>query len=165
MKDLLFIGEHPMQLEFRRATMNDATVIAQFSADMALETENLTLDRERVRRGVEAALRDPAKGFYVLAIADEKVIAQTMITFEWSDWSNGMRWWVQSVYVHPDYRRRGIYRGLFEHLRGMAEREEAVCCLRLYVHRENRAAQAVYQKLGFHETKYHLYEMDLPRTS
>ena len=153
-----------MQLEFRRASMNDATVIAQYNAAMALETENLALDRERVRRGVEAALRDPAKGFYVLAIADEKVIAQTMITFEWSDWSNGMRWWVQSVYVHPDYRRRGIYRGLFEYLGGLAREADTVFSLRLYVHRENRGAQAVYQKLGFHETKYYLYEMDLPRS-
>ncbi|MBI4478419.1 MAG: GNAT family N-acetyltransferase [Acidobacteria bacterium] len=153
-----------MQLEFRRATMNDATVIAQFNAAMALETENLTLDRERVRRGVEVTLRDPAKGFYVLAVAEEKVIAQTMITFEWSDWSNGMRWWVQSVYVHPDYRGRGIYRGLFEYLRGLAREAETVFSLRLYVHNENRGAQAVYQKLGFHETKYDLYQMDLPRS-
>ena len=152
-----------MTIEFRLATLDDADVIARFAADMALETENLTLDRERVRRGVEAALRDPSKGFYLLAVADGKVVGQSMATFEWSDWSDGMRWWVQSVYVHPDYRRRGIYRGLFEHLRGLAANEDAVCCLRLYVHRQNRSAQAVYQKLGFQETQYHLYEMDLPR--
>ena len=152
-----------MPIEYRLATSDDAEVIARSSAEMALETENLTLDRERVRRGVEAALRDPAKGFYLLAVADGNVVGQSMATFEWSDWSNGMRWWVQSVYVHPKFRRRGIYRGLFEHLRGMAMNQDAVCCLRLYVHHENRGAQAVYQKLGFQETRYHLYEMDLPR--
>ena len=152
-----------MTLEFRLATMGDAETIARFAADMALETENLALDRERVLRGVEAALRDPAKGFYLLAIADGTVAGQSMVTFEWSDWSNGMRWWLQSVYVHPAYRRRGIYRGLFESLREKARKESAVCCLRLYVHRGNRSAQAVYQKLGFEETQYHLYEMDLPR--
>ena len=152
-----------MTIELRHATMEDAETIARYAADMALETENLPLDRIRVRRGVEAALRDPSKGFYLLAVVDGKVVGQSMTTFEWSDWSNGMRWWVQSVYVHPEYRRRGIYRGLFEHLCGMAANDEAVCCLRLYVHRENRDAQAVYQKLGFQETRYHLYELDLPR--
>ncbi|MBI3933865.1 MAG: GNAT family N-acetyltransferase [Acidobacteria bacterium] len=154
-----------MQLEFRHATRNDADVIARFSADMALETENLALDRERVRHGVEAVLRDPAKGFYLLAVAEGIVVGQTMVTFEWSDWSNGMRWWMQSVYVATEFRRRGIYRGLFQHLRDMASSGNAVCCLRLYVHRDNRRAQAVYQKLGFQQTPYLLYEMDLPRHS
>ena len=152
-----------MTIEFRLANMDDAETIARYAADMALETENLTLDRQRVRRGVQAALQDPTKGFYLLALADGTVAGQSMVTFEWSDWSNGMRWWLQSVYVHPAYRRRGIYRGLFEHLRQKAAKEHAVCCLRLYVHRENFGAQAVYQKLGFQETQYLLYEMDLPR--
>jgi ribosomal protein S18 acetylase RimI-like enzyme len=152
-----------MLISYRQATIKDAEVIAHYAADMALETENLTLDRERVRRGVETALRDPAKGFYLLALADGKVVGQCMVTFEWSDWSNGMRWWLQSVYVHQDYRRQGFYRGLFEYLRTLAANADAVCCLRLYVHRENVGAQAVYQKLGFQETEFHLYEMELPR--
>jgi ribosomal protein S18 acetylase RimI-like enzyme len=151
-----------MQIAYRQATLDDAETIARYAADMALETERLNLDRERVRRGVEAALQDPAKGFYLLAIADGSVVGQSMVTFEWSDWSNGMRWWLQSVYVHPGYRRRGLYRGLFEHLRERAKMEGAVCCLRLYVHRENRNAQAVYHRLGFAETDYLLYEMELP---
>jgi ribosomal protein S18 acetylase RimI-like enzyme len=153
-----------MPIEFRRATRDDAAVIARYAADMALETENLQLDRDRVRRGVEAALVDSSKGFYLVAILDGAVVGQSMVTFEWSDWSNGMRWWVQSVYVHPDFRRRGIYRGLFQYLRTLAQAEGTVC-LRLYVDRDNRGAQATYQKLGFRETHYNLYEMDLPRSS
>jgi ribosomal protein S18 acetylase RimI-like enzyme len=151
-----------MALEFRLANRGDAETIAQYAADMALETEQLTLDRDRVRRGVEAALIDPAKGFYLLAEVDGKVVGQCMVTFEWSDWSNGMRWWLQSVYVHPDYRRLGIYRGLFTDLLRKAG-SERICCLRLYVHRENRSAQAVYHKLGLRETEYNIYEMELPR--
>jgi ribosomal protein S18 acetylase RimI-like enzyme len=152
-----------MQIVFRRGSIEDLEVIAGFAADMAHETENLTLDRDQVRQGVEAALQDPAKGFYLLAVVDGEVLGQSMVTYEWSDWSNAMRWWLQSVYVHPDYRRLGIYRGLYEHLRELARSEGAVCCFRLYVHRENSAAQAVYQRLGFQETKYLLYEMDLTR--
>jgi ribosomal protein S18 acetylase RimI-like enzyme len=152
-----------MPVEFRPAVMNDAEIISRYAANMALETENLVLDRERVRKGVEAALADPAKGFYLLAESDGMVVGQCMVTFEWSDWSNGMRWWLQSVYVHPSYRGRGVYRGLFEHLSERAKREYGVCCLRLYVHRENRIAQTVYRKLGFQETGYRLFEMELPR--
>lgn len=151
-----------MATDFRRASLDDAEVIARYAADMAEETENLHLDRQRVRHGVEAALQDPSKGFYLLAIAESKVVGQAMVTFEWSDWSNAMRWWLQSVYVHPQFRRRGIFRGLFEQLRAFAQAEGVICCLRLYVDRDNRGAQAVYQKLGFRETHYHLYEMELP---
>ena len=152
-----------MPTEFRRATLEDAEVVARYAADMALETENLRLDREQVRRGVEAALRDASKGFYVVAAAHGAVVGQAMVTFEWSDWSNGMRWWLQSVYVNPDFRRSGIFRGLLQMVRRLAQAEGTVCSVRLYVERENRAAQAVYTQLGFHETNYRLYEMDLPR--
>ena len=151
-----------MTIDFRRATETDANLIARYNAAMARETEHLELDGERVRRGVEAALRDPAKGFYVLALADGRVAGQCMVTFEWSDWWNGMRWWLQSVYVHPDYRGVGLFPKLFEHVRGLAASEGTVCCLRLYVERENHRAQRVYQKLGFRETSYHLYELEIP---
>jgi ribosomal protein S18 acetylase RimI-like enzyme len=151
-----------MPIEFRRANLSDAEVIARFCTAMALETEHLELDQERVHRGVVAGLQDPSKGFYLVAVAEGTVVGQTMITFEWSDWSNALRWWVQSVYVHPEFRRRGIYSGLFGHLAELAKAEGAVCAIRLYVHRENRVAQAVYRKLGFQETHYYLYEMDLP---
>jgi len=151
-----------MQIQFRRATLADADVIAQHGVAMALETENLELDPDRVRHGVEASLRDSSKGFYIVAVLDGKVAGQSMVTYEWSDWSNGVRWWVQSVYVSPEVRRRGVYRRLFQHLLELAKADGAVCGLRLYVHRENRVAQAVYQRLGFHETHYQLYEMVFP---
>lgn len=152
-----------MSIAYRRATIEDAPVIAQFSADMAMETENLALDRERVLSGAQAVLRDPSKGFYMLAVADGTVVGQSMITYEWSDWSNGMRWWVQSVYVRPEFRRRGIYRGLFGRLIKLAEEDGGVCAVRLYVHRSNQVAQAVYQKLGFADENYLVYGIELGR--
>jgi ribosomal protein S18 acetylase RimI-like enzyme len=153
-----------MATEFRRATLDDAEVVARYAADMALETESLKLDRERVRRGVEAALRDEAKGFYLLAVSDGAVVGQLMVTYEWSDWSNGMRWWLQSVYVHPEFQSRGIFSGLFERVRELAAADGGVCAVRLYVEHNNQRAQAVYRKLGFEETHYRLYEIELPRS-
>jgi ribosomal protein S18 acetylase RimI-like enzyme len=109
---------------------------------------------------VDAVLRDRSKGFYRVALLGDTVVGQTMITFEWSDWNNAIRWWVQSVYVRPEARRQGVYRRLFESLLAEAK-AEGVCGIRLYVHRENRAAQQVYQRLGFEHTHYHLYGLDL----
>ena len=59
---------------------------------MALETEALALDEPTVRKGVDALLRTPDKGFYVIAeAADGTPVGQLMVTSEWSDWNNG-RW-------------------------------------------------------------------------
>ena len=151
-----------MPIEYRRAVLKDAATVAQYAAAMAFETERLELDRSKVLRGVEAAILDPSKGFYLLAVADGMVLGQAMVTFEWSDWSNAMRWWLQSVYVHPGHRKKGVFRGIFDQLRSLALSEGTVCCMRLYVERENHGAQATYQKLGFGETHYLLYELDLP---
>lgn len=81
-----------------------------------------------------------------------------MVTSEWSDWRNGFFWWIQSVYVRPEYRRHGVYRSLHEHLRKLAQTEPNICGLRLYVERENERAQSTYSRLGMHETHYLLFE-------
>ena len=103
-----------MNIQIRRATTADAARIADHNAAMARETENVQLDPERLRLGVDAVLNDSAKGFYTVAEAEAQVVGQMMITFEWSDWRNGTFWWVQSVYVQPEYRRRGLYRRLYD---------------------------------------------------
>ena len=83
-----------------------------------------------------------------------------MITYEWSDWRNGCFWWIQSVYVHPDHRRRGVYRALDAHVRAEAKRDGNVCGLRLYVDRDNHVAQSVYASLEMQHSHYDLYEID-----
>jgi GNAT superfamily N-acetyltransferase len=154
-----------MNLLIRRAAVADASVIAEHNIAMALETENLQLDPERVRLGVEALIADPAKGFYIVAERDGQLAGQLMVTFEWSDWRNGMFWWIQSVYVRLAYRQQGIYRRLYRHLLDEAESRSDVCGLRLYVSEENPVAQQVYSRLGMHAAHYRMYEVDfvLPR--
>ena len=149
-----------MDIQIRRAILADAARIAEHNAAMARETENLELDRQRLRRGVEAVLNDPAKGFYTVAVADGQVVGQMMVTFEWSDWRNATFWWLQSVYVAPEYRRRGIYRRLYQHVLDEAKSRKDICGVRLYVSKENVAAQQVYERLGLKKALYEMCEVD-----
>lgn len=146
-------------LVLRPARESDAVTIARFNHAMARETEHLELDMPRLEAGVRALIADPSKGFYTLAEAGGEIVAQTMITFEWSDWRNANFWWIQSVFVAPGHRRRGIFRALYRHLEERARRE--ACGLRLYVETGNRRAQATYESLGMRKAVYDFYEVDL----
>ena len=145
----------------RPATPDDAAVIAGFNVALAAETEDHALDPAVVRRGVAALLADPAKGRYFVACpADDpggEPAGQIMVTREWSDWRNGDFWWVQSVYVAPPARGRGAFRALLGAVADAAGAAGAVG-LRLYVERENAAAQGVYARSGFAETPYRVWE-------
>lgn len=145
-----------MDLHIRRATPADAATVAEFNARLAWETEGKRLDPRTLAAGVAAVLADPAKGFYTVAERGGEVVGQVLVTYEWTDWRNGWYWWVQSVYVRADARRGGVFRALYRHLEAAAEADPAVVGLRLYVERENTAAQAVYRSLGMAEEPYHL---------
>ena len=147
-------------LRIRAATPADAEVIADFNAALAWETESLTLDRGRLRPGVAAVLLDPGKGRYWVAEIEGEVIGQLLLTFEWSDWRHGNFWWIQSVYVRPDSRGRGVFKALFNHVRTLAATTPEVCGLRLYVETHNTAAKVVYHRLGMKSTSYELLEID-----
>lgn len=127
---------------------------------MARETERRELDEQTVRRGVRAVLEDPRLGVYYVARLRGKVAGQMMVTYEWSDWRNGLFWWIQSVYVAPAHRGSGVYRALHHHVESRARHAPGVCGLRLYVESENTVAQRVYEKLGMQPTSYRLYEID-----
>ncbi|QYZ79465.1 N-acetyltransferase [Methanofollis formosanus] len=151
---------HEEQVHLRRGVATDAAVIAEYNIAMALETEAKILDPATVRRGVEAVIADPAKGFYLLAETDGLVVGQAMVTFEWSDWRDGLFWWVQSVYVHPDARRQGVFARLFGALEAEGRRRPEVVGLRLYVDQENLAAQKTYRRLGMAVSNYALMERE-----
>jgi GNAT superfamily N-acetyltransferase len=88
-------------------------------------------------------------------------VGQVMITYEWSDWRNGNIWWLQSVFVRPDWRGKGVFRALFEHVRKKAETTPGVCGIRLYMHSANSRARAAYENLGFNTTEYVVLETTL----
>lgn len=148
----------------RPARPEDLETLARFSAAMALETEGRHLDEVRLRRGIQAVLDSPARGFYLVAELNEPppgvVIGQLMVTYEWSDWRNATFWWIQSVYVEPAWRRLGVYRKMHETVLQEARQRGNVCGLRLYVERENTVAQTVYERVGLLPSTYRIYEAD-----
>ena len=151
-----------MEIRIREATITDVRSIVEFQQAMARETESVELDPPVVSRGVQAVFDDPARGRYFVAEAAGEVIASLLITYEWSDWRDGNVWWIQSVYVRPEFRRRGVYRRLYAYLKRLAAKERAVCGFRLYVERNNRRAQATYGAAGMERTHYAIYEQLKP---
>ncbi len=145
-------------MKIRRATPGDAEALSKFNQDMAYETEGVELIPEVIDAGVKTMIENPQMGFYLVAESDGVIAAALMTTTEWSDWRNGLFWWIQSVYVLPEYRRQGLYRKLYAQVKKMAENDSNVCGFRLYVEHDNTTAQKTYQSLGMDETNYKLYE-------
>lgn len=144
----------------RPATPADAAFLVEGNAQMALETESLELDLDRLGSGVRAMFDDPARGFYLIAEIAGRRAGQMMITYEWSDWRNGVFWWIQSVYTVPEFRRRGVFRALYAHAGMLARAQGSVCGLRLYVEAHNHSAQETYRRCGMQETVYRMFEVD-----
>jgi len=146
------------ELSVRKAELRDSAVIAGFNRSMALETEGKSLIAELVDAGVLRLLSDPSLGFYVVAEHRNKVIGCLMVTNEWSDWRNGLFWWIQSVYIEAAWRRQGVYRRLYDFIRQLAQADPGICGFRLYVEKENAVAQQTYASLGMGQTDYLVYE-------
>ena len=149
----------PQGLSIRKAGPADAGAISRFNQAMALETEGKALIPARVDAGVLGLLQQPSLGFYVVAAdADGRIVACLLVTHEWSDWRNGLFWWIQSVFVEAGWRRQGVYRGLYQFVRELAGADPQVCGFRLYVEKDNTVAQATYAALGMAPTDYLIYE-------
>lgn len=146
-----------MPLTVRAGTPADVEVIAEFNRRLAFESEHKQLEADVVRQGVAAVLADRNKGRYFLAEEDGQVRGQASITYEWSDWRNGWIWWLQSVYVHAEGRRRGVFAALYQHIRRIAHEERNVIGLRLYVEKDNVTAQATYRKMGMEPMPFLLF--------
>lgn len=151
-----------MEITITKGQIEDIETIAQFQVDMAMESEGTLLDRETVTKGVAAAMADASKGCYYVARIGGKAVGSLMLTREWSDWNNGWYWWIQSVYVAPEYRRQGIYKSMYQTVCNDA-RQQGVAQVRLYVDKTNTRGQKVYSALGMKESHYLIYETSLTK--
>ncbi|MCE9788284.1 GNAT family N-acetyltransferase [Shewanella chilikensis] len=142
----------------RKGTPKDAEALVAFNQAMAQETEGLSLDSDTLSRGVSTLLENPAKGFYLVAEIDAEIAGSLMVTYEWSDWRAADYFWIQSVYIKPEHRRKGIYRALYQEVKALAEHQGGAASFRLYVEQENTRAQQTYQSLGMSQSHYLMYE-------
>ena len=148
-----------MSLSIRPATPADSDIIARFNQGIAQETENHQLADDIVFPGVERLLNQPADGRYWVAEINDDIVGQIMVTYEWSDWRNGRVWWIQSVYVHPDRRRSGVFSALYEHVASLVRQDPDAVGIRLYMEENNARAQATYEALGMAMTPYRVMEV------
>jgi GNAT superfamily N-acetyltransferase len=148
-------------LVVRPAGPPDETRLTAWNLALALESEGLELDAERLGRGVRAALAAAECGSYRIAELDGRPVGGLFVTREWSDWRCGWWWWIQSVFVEPEARGRGVYEALHGSvLRDAAEAGDVVG-VRLYVEHENRRAMRVYERVGMGRSGYVIYEQPL----
>lgn len=151
------------EILIRDATRADIPRLVEWNAAMALETEAKTLDRAVLTRGVTRVFDEPARGFYLVAERNGEAAGCLLVTHEWSDWRDGDFWWIQSVYVAAHARRVGVFRALYAEVERRARCAAEVVGLRLYVERNNRAAQATYAALGMRDAGYAMLEAACPR--
>ena len=146
-----------VEYEIAMGCVSDIDAITQFQVDMAFESEGAKLDDGIVRRGVTAVMNDSNKGSYLVVRKGGEVVASLMITREWSDWNSEWYWWVQSVYVMPEHRGRGLFRSMYAKVKELAA-QNGVSQVRLYVERTNLSARQVYERVGMQECHYLMYE-------
>jgi ribosomal protein S18 acetylase RimI-like enzyme len=147
-----------MKITIRDANAQDIGAIIDFQMEMALETETLKLDRDILTQGVNSVLSDSNRARYFIAESDNMAVGMLMITYEWSDWRNGWVWWIQSVYTKPGFRKMGIYKMLYDHVKGLVNASDNIRGIRLYVDKRNVPAQKVYESLGMSGEHYTTYE-------
>lgn len=145
-------------MKVRQATINEHQAIVEFQLAMANETEGIELDRPTVEKGVKAVINDSTKGKYYIAEIDGQVTGSLLTTFEWSDWRNGTILWIQSVYVRPEFRRKGVYRNMYAHIKSLVLNAENLNGIRLYADKTNHSAQRTYETLGMNQDHYATFE-------
>ncbi len=145
------------RFNIQKASLHHAPVIADFNRRMARETEDTNLPPDRILAGVKNLFANPRYGFYIVAGYSDRIAGCLLITYEWSDWRDGVVWWIQSVYIPAEFRRQGVFREMYRFVRRLALKDNAAG-LRLYVDRENFIAQKTYKNMGMQQTRYRMFE-------
>ncbi len=145
-------------IKIREATTKDISLIVSFQLKMAMESEEMLLDKAILENGVNAVFEDQNKGRYYVAGFENQIVGSMLNTYEWSDWRNGIIIWFQSVYVMPEYRKNGIFKNMYQHIKNIVEKNDQYKGMRLYVDVGNLKAQKVYADMGMVGDHYFTYE-------
>lgn len=147
-------------MNVRIGRLEDVKDIAKNNCLLAKESENIDISYETTLSGVKKIVSDSSKGFYLVAIENNVIIGQLMITFEWSDWRNKNIWWIQSVYVIKKNRKSGVLKQMITYIKDEAKRNN-VDTLRLYVFESNINAIRSYKKIGMTQEPYYIFKLNL----
>ena len=142
----------------RAQNLQDVRTIVDFQLSMALETEDLTLEKETLTKGVTRVIEDPIKGNYWIKEVNGEAIACMLTLTEWSDWRNKDVCWIHSVFVKKEFRKQGHFKSMFKFLKEKTGAEKEFAGLRLYVDQSNKPAIQVYKSLNFKDEHYALFE-------
>lgn len=142
----------------RLAIEDDSDVIIDFQLKMAKESEDIDLDPKTLGNGVKSVFRDPAKGKYFIVEDDNYIVGSMLITHEWSDWRNQWIFWLQSVYIMPEHRRKGLFRLMYEEVKQLVIGDDTAAGIRLYVDLTNVNALEVYKSVGMDGDHYQVFE-------
>ncbi len=145
-------------MQVRTATINDVNSIVSFQLKMAAETEGIILNESTVIDGVKAVINDSSKGRYYVTEINGRIVASLLTTYEWSDWRNGTILWIQSVYVIDEYRRKGVYRNMYSHIKKLVLENQNLNGIRLYTDKSNVTAHNTYRQLGMSPDHYITFE-------
>jgi ribosomal protein S18 acetylase RimI-like enzyme len=149
-------------MKVRIATLDDTKQMVENNLKLALESENIIINKEIVFNGIKNLIRNPYLGFYVIAEENNEIIGQLMITFEWSDWNNITNWWIQSVYVKKEFREKKVFTKLIQYVKKLAEKQN-IQLFRLYVHNENAKAIKIYKKMKMKKKPYAFFEIPVEK--
>jgi GNAT superfamily N-acetyltransferase len=150
-----------MSFTARIGIISDLDTITSFTLAEAWDAEKRRLSPEIVRAGIKECLEDPSIATYwVLESPGDGLIGCASLIRERSDWLAGYYGWVQSMYILPKYRGRGLSGVLIASLRKQAK-EEGLHDLRLYVHQDNSQAIKAYLKNGFSQAPYKILSLGL----
>jgi GNAT superfamily N-acetyltransferase len=144
----------------RDATESDIDFIVDCNCRLGIETEDKTLDRDLLTTGVRRGFSHPELCRYFIAEVDGRPAGMTMLTYELTDWRDGVIWWLQSVYVLEDFRNLGVFRIVYHHIETLAKRSPDARALRLYVRSDNERARKTYEAMGMTHAGYEVFEQE-----
>lgn len=119
------------QAKFSIRPANESDVDALYSLDLVARCEDRR--RELIRRAV-------ASGACYVATAEDEVVGYGVLNYNFYD--NG---WIEMLYVHSGYRRRGVAEALLRHLEQQCERPKLFISTNL----SNLAMQSLLAKLSY----------------
>ena len=93
--------------------------------------------------------------YWILLDEKNKNVGSVSALKEWSDWNAGYYWWIQSMFISPQYRGKGLMALLIEAVIDEMALQNGLE-LRLYVHKNNQPAINAYRKSGFSNSSYQI---------